>query len=97
MQFNAPLIPGRLIKRYKRFLADITLNDGSVVTAHCPNSGSMKGYKEEGLRVWLSESNNPKRKLKYTWEMVEDASGEKVTVHAAQANKLVTEAIKTAR
>jgi sugar fermentation stimulation protein A len=94
MTFETPLLQGTLIKRYKRFLADITLPDGSVVTAHCPNSGSMKGYKEEGLRVWLSESDNPKRKLRCTWEMVEDASGEKVMVHAARANALVKEAIE---
>jgi sugar fermentation stimulation protein A len=54
----------------------------------------MKGYKEEGLKVWLSESNNPKRKLKYTWELVEDAEGEKVMVHAARANNLVKEAVE---
>ena len=94
MRFETPLLQGSLIKRYKRFLADIALQNGEVVTAHCPNSGSMKGYKEEGLRVWLSESDNPKRKLKYTWELVEDAEGEKVMVHAARANALVKEAIE---
>ena len=94
MTFEKPLREGRLIKRYKRFLADILLNDGTVVTAHCPNSGSMKGYKEEALRAWLSESDNPRRKLKYSWEMVEDAAGEKVMVHAARANALVVEAIE---
>ncbi len=88
------LIEGKLIKRYKRFLADVILGDGEIVTAHCPNSGSMKGYKEEGLRVWLSRSDNPKRKLAYTWEIVEDAQGEKVMVHAARANNLVKEAIE---
>ena len=94
MRFETALLQGRLIKRYKRFLADVTLESGEVVTAHCPNSGSMKGYKEEGLRVWLSESDNPKRKLRYTWELVEDAEGEKVMVHAARANALVKEAIE---
>ncbi|WP_345971990.1 DNA/RNA nuclease SfsA [Sulfurimonas diazotrophicus] len=94
MRFETPLIPGTLIKRYKRFLADISLEDGSIVTAHCPNSGSMKGYKEEGLRVWLSESDNPKRKLRYTWELVEDADGETVMVHAARANALAEEAVR---
>jgi len=67
MQYETPLIPGTLVKRYKRFLADVHLDDGGVVTAHCPNPGSMKGYREEGLKVWLSESDNPKRKLRYTW------------------------------
>jgi sugar fermentation stimulation protein A len=65
-----PLISGRLIKRYKRFLADIELEDGSVVTAHCPNSGSMKGCDHPGAPVKLSISNNPDRKLPYTWELV---------------------------
>ncbi len=94
MHFDTPLIPGTLMKRYKRFLADVRLEDGSVITAHCPNSGSMKGYKEQGLRVWLSESDNPKRKLRYTWELVKDPEGEKVMVHAAMANTLAAEAIK---
>ena len=94
MLFDTELIEGTLIKRYKRFLADVKLPNGDVVTAHCPNSGSMKGYKEEGLGVWLSKSNNPKRKLAYTWEMVEDSSGEKIFVHAAKANTLVKEAIE---
>ncbi|MEJ2501079.1 MAG: DNA/RNA nuclease SfsA [Campylobacterales bacterium] len=93
MHFDTPLIPGTLIKRYKRFLADVRLEGGSVVTAHCPNSGSMKGYKEEGLQVWLSESDNPKRKLRYTWELVEDPSGDLIMVHAARANALVHEAV----
>jgi sugar fermentation stimulation protein A len=65
-----PLLSGRLIKRYKRFLADIELEDGSVVTAHCPNSGSMKGCDHPGAPVRLSVSNNPDRKLPYTWELV---------------------------
>lgn len=93
MHFDA-LIPGTLVKRYKRFLADVRLEDGSVVTAHCPNSGSMKGYKNEGLRVWLSESDNPKRKLRYTWETVLDDHGNRIMVHAARANALAVEAIE---
>lgn len=94
MQFDTPLIPGTLIRRYKRFLADVRLEDGSVVTAHCPNSGSMKGYKNEGLRVWLEANDNPKRKLRYTWELVETDSGDTVMVHAARANALTVEAIE---
>jgi sugar fermentation stimulation protein A len=94
MNFQHTLLRGTLIKRYKRFLADVTLQNGEAVTAHCPNSGSMKGYKEEGLKVWLSASDNPRRKLKYTWELVEDAEGEKVMVHAARANNLVKEAVE---
>lgn len=94
MLFDTELIEGTLVKRYKRFLADVKLQNGDIVTAHCPNSGSMKGYKEEGLRVWLSKSNNAKRKLAYTWEMVEDSSGEKIFIYAAKANTLVKEAIE---
>jgi sugar fermentation stimulation protein A len=64
------LIQGRLIKRYKRFMADVKLLNGHVVTAHCPNSGSMAECSEPGRRVFLSRSSNPSRRLKYTWEMI---------------------------
>ena len=70
MIFKQTLIPGKLIKRYKRFLADIELDTGKTITAHCPNSGSMKTCANPGWQVMLSESDNPKRKYKYTWEMV---------------------------
>ena len=65
------LFPGTLIKRYKRFLADVELKDGRLVTAHCPNSGSMKACSEPGRPVYLSFHDNPKRRLKYTWEIIE--------------------------
>jgi len=97
MLLDSELIEGSLIKRYKRFLADVKLVNGEIVTAHCPNSGSMKGYKEEGLQVWLSKSTNPKRKLAYTWEIVEDSAGEKIFVYAAKANTLVKEAIENGK
>ena len=70
MKFPDPLIRGRLIKRYKRFLTDVELDDGSVVVAHCANSGSMESVKDPGAEVWLSPARNPDRKLKFTWELI---------------------------
>lgn len=71
MLFKSPLIIGALVKRYKRFLADVKLENGEVVTVHCPNPGAMMGITVPGSKVFLTESDNPKRKLKFTWEMVE--------------------------
>ncbi|MCK5543113.1 MAG: DNA/RNA nuclease SfsA [Desulfobacterales bacterium] len=89
-----PLIAGILIKRYKRFLADVQLIEtGRIVTAHCPNSGSMKGCAEQGSQVFLSESDNPKRKLKYTWELVK-TSGTMIGINTQVPNKLVKQAIE---
>ncbi|MBK1663641.1 DNA/RNA nuclease SfsA [Rhodospirillum rubrum] len=92
MLFPTPLVEGRLVKRYMRFLADVILDDGTAVTAHCANSGSMASVKEPGSPVWLSESANPARKLKYTWEIIRvgDAySG----VNTGTPNAVVAEAI----
>ncbi|MCG8617957.1 MAG: DNA/RNA nuclease SfsA [Desulfobacterales bacterium] len=86
-----PLIRGRLVKRYKRFLADVVLEDGSVVTAHCPNSGSMKGCKEEDAPVWISQSDNPKRKLKYTWEVIRTRDSY-IGINTMVPNRLVRDA-----
>ena len=92
MQFERPLIPGILLKRYKRFLADIELEDGSIVTAHCANPGSMLGLKDPGVRVWLSKSDNPKRKLAYSWELLE-TEGAMIGINTAHPNRIVEEAI----
>ena len=92
MKFKTPLIKGTLIKRYKRFLTDVTLEDGTVVTAHCANSGSMLSVKTEGAPVWISPADNPKRKLKYTWEIIE-IDGHKVGINTGHPNRLVADAI----
>jgi len=94
MKFLNPLITGQLIKRYKRFLADVILSSGQTVTAHCTSTGAMLGLLTEGARVWLSPATNPERKLKYTWEMVE-SDGVKVGVNTSHPNVLVQEAIET--
>lgn len=88
-----PLVQGRLIKRYKRFLMDARLPDGSVVTAHSVNTGSMWGVLDEGNPVWMSRSDNPARKLAYTWELVE-AQGTLMGINTSFANKLTQEALE---
>ena len=88
-----PLIKGILIRRYKRFLADIELETGETVTAHCPNSGSMRGCAISGSPVWLSESANPKRKYKYTWELIK-VPETLIGINTLVPNKLVKQAIE---
>jgi len=88
------LVPGKLIRRYKRFLADVYLSDGELLTVHCPNTGSMKNCVEEGAAVWLSRSSNPKRKYAYTWEYIQTRLGHYIGIHSAQANRLVKEGIE---
>jgi sugar fermentation stimulation protein A len=91
MRFIDPLISGRLLRRYKRFLSDIELPDGEQVVAHCPNPGSMMGLAEPGRAVWLSPSRNPARKLAFTWELV-DAGTSLVGINTGWANAVVAEA-----
>lgn len=98
MKFSSKLIEAKLIQRYKRFLADVEIADGSQFTVHCPNPGSMMGLKEPGSRVWISKSDNPKRKLSHTLELIE-IQGDKqnaaslVGVNTNLPNKIAEEAI----
>jgi sugar fermentation stimulation protein A len=96
MRFATPLIPATLLRRYKRFLADVVLGSGEEVTVHVANPGSMIGLMSPGSKVWLSKSNNPKRKLAYSWELVavDFGSGpELVGINTAHPNGLVADAI----
>lgn len=92
MKFTPPLTRATLLKRYKRFLADVRFDDGSETTAHCANPGSMKGMAEPGSTVWLSKSDNPKRKLAWSWELV-DVGSSIVGVNTNRPNALVADAI----
>ena len=92
MNFENKLISGVFIKRYKRFFVDVKIN-GKTVVAHCPNTGSMLGLLNKGNKVWLTKSNNPKRKLKYTLQIIED-DGHKVGVNTHLTNKIVLEALE---
>lgn len=94
MLFETPLIEGRLVRRYKRFLADVELPGGRVIVAHCPNPGSMRTCAPDRGRVWLSVHDHPRRKLPYTWELVE-VDGAMVCVNTARANDVVAEAIES--
>ena len=94
MIYPLPLIPATLVRRYKRFLADVILADGTELTVHCPNTGSMKRCAGEGWRVWLADSQNPARKYQYTleWVMVDDRY--RACVNTAQPNRLIGEALR---
>jgi sugar fermentation stimulation protein A len=98
MEYERPLLTGKLIQRYKRFLADIELTSpveraGEIVTAHCANTGSMTNCKDKNARVWLFDSQNPKRKLPLSWEWVEVEGQYKACINTARANQLVKEAL----
>ena len=93
MQFPKALVRGTLVKRYKRFLADVELADGGVVTAHCPNPGSMMGLKDPGAEVWISPVDDPNRKLRYTLELVR-TPGSLVGVNTGHPNRLARDAIE---
>lgn len=89
-----PLTSGNLIRRYKRFLADVLLDTGETVIAHCPNSGSMKGCAVPGCPVWLSVSDNPRRKLKYTWELIKTPAS-MIGINTLVPNRLVKTAVES--
>ncbi len=96
MEFPAPLLRGRLLQRYKRFFVDIALDSGETITAHTPNTGSLRTCLEPGAESYVSRSDNPKRKLAYTWELVRSGAG-LVGVNTALANGLAAEAIQAGR
>jgi sugar fermentation stimulation protein A len=94
MRFSPPLTEARLLRRYKRFLADVDLPGVGQTTVHCPNTGSMLGCAEPGMRVWLSRAANLKRKYAWTWELVEARPGVLVGIHTGRTNGLVREALQ---
>ena len=96
MRFSEPLLRGRLVRRYKRFLSDVELADGEVVVAHCPNPGSMMGLAEPGMEVWLSPVQNPARKLRFSWELVA-TPGALVGINTGHPNGIVAAAIQADR
>jgi hypothetical protein len=96
MDFPDPLLRGTLVKRYKRFLSDVELADGTLVTAHCANPGAMLGLTEPGSEVWLSPAANPARKLKYSWEMIR-VGDHLVGINTSHPNAIVAEAVAAGR
>lgn len=97
MRFPSPLVPARLLRRYKRFLSDAVLDDGTEITAHCPNPGAMLGLKDDDARIWLLPNDDPKKKLKYGWRLVELPGGHFAGIDAGLANTLVKEALTEGR
>lgn len=94
MRFQTPLIPARLIRRYKRFLSDVALEDGREVVAHCPNPGAMLGLADPGMRVWLEPNDDPRKKLKFGWRLVEFGDGHWAGIDTAVPNRVVKEALQ---
>ncbi len=93
MRFQTPLVPGRLIRRYKRFLADVRLDDGREVTAHCANPGSMMGLAAPDLRVWLEPNDDPRKKLKFGWRLVDHENGHFTGVDTSVPNRALRAAL----
>ncbi|MGX5914947.1 DNA/RNA nuclease SfsA [Aliidiomarina sp. Khilg15.8] len=97
MQFHPPLQQATLLRRYKRFLADIRTPDGVEQTIHCPNTGAMTGCAEPGFSVWYSESPNPKRKYAHTWELAQNAAGDWIVINTQMANHIAEQAVQEKR
>src|SRR6056297_4251441 len=93
MRFQTPLEPAVLIRRYKRFLADIRLQDGREVVAHCANPGAMTGLAEPGARIWVEPNDDPKKKLKYGWRLVDHGNGHFTGVDTSVPNRALREAL----
>ena len=93
MRFQTPLVPAVLIRRYKRFLADIRLPDGREVTAHCANPGAMQGLSEPGTRIWVEPNDDPRKKLKFGWRLVEHADGHFTGIDTSLPNRLLGQAL----
>lgn len=94
MRFEPPLVPAVLIRRYKRFLADVRLGDGQEVTAHCPNPGSMKGLATPGMKIWLEPNDDPKKKLKFGWRLVDHENGHFTGIDTAVPNRALRRALQ---
>ena len=97
MRFQTDLIPARLIRRYKRFLADCILEDGREITAHCANPGSMMGLADKGMKVWLEPNDDPKRKLNFGWRLIEHENGHFTGVDTSVPNRALRETLEQQR
>lgn len=95
MRFQTELVPARLLRRYKRFLADCQLEDGREITAHCANPGSMMGLAEPGTKIWLEPNDDPKKKLKFGWRLVDHENGHFTGVDTGVPNRVLREAFET--